>query len=101
MNRSPQNLWPANRVLHGTQVHSARKHLCREAEYNLSLESEPVIENEGEIIVRHPLKTAAAAFSIAALFGSVAIGFAQTTDTTSSTSQTTTSAPAPAPAVVY
>jgi hypothetical protein len=51
----------------------------------------------GDIIVKHPLKTVALSFGIAVLFGSVPIAFAQSSDTTSNTT-TTTSAPAP---VVY
>jgi hypothetical protein len=51
----------------------------------------------GDIIVKHSLNTVALSFGIAALFGSVPIAFAQSTDTTSKTT-TTTSGPAP---VVY
>ena len=53
--------------------------------------------SNGDHLVKHSSKTAALAFGVAILFGSVAVGFAQT-DTTSSntTSKTTTTAPAPA-----
>ena len=61
-------------------------------------------QSSGEIrrsIMKHSLKTSALAFGVAVLFGSVAVGLAQT-DTTSSntTSETTTTAPAP-PVAVY
>jgi hypothetical protein len=53
-----------------------------------------------EINMKHTSKTAALAFGVAVLFGSVAVGLAQTDSTSSNTtSETTTSAPAPA--VVY
>jgi len=53
--------------------------------------------------MKHSLKTAALSFGVAVLFGSVAVGFAQTSDTTESSHQSseTTTSPSAPPAVVY
>ena len=45
--------------------------------------------------MKHTFKTAALALGVAALFGSTAVGFADSTDSSSTTSETTTTAPAP------
>jgi hypothetical protein len=50
--------------------------------------------------MKHSLKTATLAFSVAVLLGSVPVAFADSTDTTSSSNTTTTTAE-PGPAVVY
>jgi len=54
----------------------------------------------GEIIVKHSLKTAALSFGIAMLFGG-AVALADSTDTSSSKSSQTTTDSSPPPAVVY
>lgn len=96
---------PASKYRHG-QCSVARK-LHSASVTSLSIgstrpypESNQSLRELMEINMKHTSKTAALAFGVAVLFGTVAVGFAQTDSTSSNTtSETTTSAPAPA--VVY
>jgi hypothetical protein len=92
LNRSSQTY---GSVLRSTQTTVSAADVLAVALNTILLWSEPIISGtNGDVIVKNSLRTAALSFGIAALLGSVAVGFAQTSSTTSS-SETTTQAPPP------